>query len=133
MNQTFQSLLFFFIESCSFIQPDDQWSYFILYEKGSNGYRTIAFSTMYEEMHGSEDYVARISQFLVLPCYQKQGFAKLLLDSIYAHYIRESDCVEISVERPTKEFQAVRDSFETDLMLKHNFFLPAQRVIGSPP
>ena len=26
----------------------------------------------------------------------------------------------------------MRDSFELDLMLKHNYFLPAQRVIGSP-
>ena len=133
MNQTFQSLLFFFIESCSFIQPDDQWSYFILYEKGSKGYWTVAFSTMYEELQGGSDYVAWISQFLVLPCYQRQGFAKLLLDSIYVHYIDETDCQEINVEKPTKEFQAVRDSFETHLMLRHNFFLPAQRVMETPP
>lgn len=49
MNDSLQAFFYFFIESCSFIQPDQHWSYFILYERTPEGYRTIAYSTLYEE------------------------------------------------------------------------------------
>jgi len=49
MNNSFQCLLYFFIESCSYINPDKQWSYFILFEKIGLEYQTLAFSTLYEE------------------------------------------------------------------------------------
>jgi hypothetical protein len=49
MNNTFQCLLYFFIESCSYINPDKQWAYFILYEIIGQDYNTVAFSTLYEE------------------------------------------------------------------------------------
>ena len=59
-------MFFFFIESCSFIEPSDQWSYIILYEKKTIKqrvlYETIAYTSLFEENHQ-----ARISQVLVLP------------------------------------------------------------------
>jgi GNAT superfamily N-acetyltransferase len=66
---------------------------------------------MYEELQEPfrEEYQARISQFLVLPCYQKKGYAKILLDGIYRYYQIESPCNEIGVEKPTKAFASVRD------------------------
>ena len=113
-------MFFFFIETCSEIQPDSQWKYFILYERSSEGkFSTLAYSSIYEEEKKvSEDsYLARISQFLVIPCYQRQGFAKMLLDGIYTHYIDQPNCLEISVEKPTKDFAAVRDRFEQQLIM----------------
>jgi len=50
MNHTFQCLFYFFIESCSYINPDKQWFYFILYEITDGAYSTVAFSTLYEEL-----------------------------------------------------------------------------------
>jgi len=71
-NNSLQAMLFFFIESCSFIEPDSQWSYFILFEKHSNGeYSTLAYTTLFEDYDRirKSDFEARISQFLVVPCY----------------------------------------------------------------
>ena len=63
MHEYFQSILFFFIESCSFVTADCQWWYFILYETTNNTYDTVAFTTMYEDKHignryGLESYCA---------------------------------------------------------------------------
>lgn len=64
MNNTMQSLLYFFIESCSYINPDKQWYYFILYEIVNSEYVTVAFTTLYEEILNEVvlgEYQARIS------------------------------------------------------------------------
>lgn len=135
-HQTLQAMFYFFIESCSFIEPDSQWSYFILFEKHSNGeYSTLAYTTLFEDFDRvrKSDFEARISQFLVLPCYQRQGFAKLLLDGVYQYYDNNVSCTELSVEKPTKEFAAVRDRYEQQLILKKKYFKCMKSVFSPKP
>lgn len=80
-------MFYFFIESCSYIDPSDEWSYIIVFEKKKVKsqvlYETVAYSTLYEENKIDDMFQARISQVLVLPSHQKQGFAGILLDNIY--------------------------------------------------
>lgn len=125
MNRSLQAIFFFYIESASFIEEEDSWNYFLLYEvvrKFKNNppsYKLIGYSTTYEEVEGRKN-TARISQFLILPAYQKQGFGKALVEGIYKHYIDEKSCKEVNVEKPTKEFQKMCESVCASLQVSDN-------------
>mmetsp|Transcript_24856 Transcript_24856/g.27511 ORF Transcript_24856/g.27511 Transcript_24856/m.27511 type:complete len:106 (+) Transcript_24856:469-786(+) len=94
LNHSLQALLFFYIESASFIEEDSGWNYFMMYEvvkKFKNNppsYRLIGFSTTYEDDETRKS-TFRISQFIILPAYQKQGFGKSLVEGIYHEYIKD--------------------------------------------
>ena len=59
----------------------------------------------------------------------------MLLDGIYRSYIACSRCQEIQVEKPTKDFAAVRDHFEQGLILQNDYFATLKKALGSklPP
>ncbi|KAK6341220.1 histone acetyltransferase 1 [Orbilia brochopaga] len=57
----------------------------------------------------SRSYRARISQFIILPPYQRQGHAKELYNSIITTYLPDSDVKEITVEDPSDRFEDLRD------------------------
>lgn len=121
MNRSLQALFMFYIESASFIEKDSSWNYFLLYEvvkkfkSNPTSYRLIGYSTTYETVE-SKRLTKRISQFLILPPYQKQGFGKSLVEAIYKYYIEDQACHEVSVEKPTKAFQRLCESVKADLL-----------------
>jgi len=93
-HHTLQAIFYFFIERASFIEITDSWSYFLLYEctqpsEGKEIYKLCAFTTMFEFDENNEHH-ARISQFLVLPAYQRQGFAQTMVRTIYNYYIEHN-------------------------------------------
>ena len=122
INRSWQALLFFYIESASFIEKDSSWNYFMMYEvvkKFKNNppsYRLIGFWTTYEQSEG-KNASNRISQFMILPAYQKQGFGKALVEGIYRHYINDKTWKEISVEKPTKAFEKLWESVKASLVV----------------
>lgn len=134
MNKSLQAMLFFYIESASFIEKDSSWSYFCIYEvvkkfkSHPSSYRLIGYWTTYELADG-KSYTNRISQFLILPAYQKQGFGKSLVEGIYRHYIDDKSCREISVEKPTKAFEKLWESVKTTLLAND---CKAKRVAALP-
>jgi histone acetyltransferase 1 len=50
-------------------------------------------------------YKLRISQFLVLPPYQRLGIGSTLLENMYNFYLVDKKCTEITVEDPSEDFQ----------------------------
>lgn len=125
INRSLQALLFFFIESASFIEEDSSWNYFMMYEvvkKFKNNppsYKLIGFWTTYEQCRG-HPHTSRISQFIILPAYQKQGFGKSLVEGIYKYYINDRDWKEISVEKPTKAFEKLWECVKASLQSDEN-------------
>jgi histone acetyltransferase 1 len=75
-----------FIDGLSFIELDPYWTYYILYKKSyissvkEHAYSVVGYATTYEFWKNEEECRTRISQFLILPPYQKQGFGTILLD-----------------------------------------------------
>lgn len=55
----------------------------------------------------------------------------MLLDGIYQFYISAPLCSEISVEKPTKDFAAVRDRFEQNLIMSRDYFAQVKKALGS--
>lgn len=134
LNRSLQAMFFFYIESASFIEKDSSWNYFLLYEvvkrSKSNplSYRLIGYSTSYETIKGKRAY-NRISQFLILPSYQKQNFGKSLVEGIYDHYINDPMWEELNVEKPTNAFKRLRDSVENNLVIKKGFLKAIDNLV----
>lgn len=52
----------------------------------------------------------RISQFLILPPYQRMGHGPLLYNTMYSHLIAPDNVIELTVEDPNEEFDDMRDA-----------------------
>ncbi|CAG2101444.1 unnamed protein product [Medioppia subpectinata] len=125
-HQRMQTFLWWLIDAASYIDVDDErWQYFILYEKTSansssltNGhsaaddnsiYCFAGYATVYRYYAYPQRIRPRISQFLILPPFQKCGLGTKLLDTIYGFYIKDSNVYDITVEDPSDNFTRVRD------------------------
>lgn len=132
-----QSILPFFIDGASVIEPSPFWKYFILYDSETKD--LIAFATVFESHLTFEKYRTRISQVLVLPPYQMQGLGSKLYSAIYKHYRAQDKCYQIVVEDAASDFQRIQDSVNSAQYLESNtklsetlFKQPVQNVIRSP-
>lgn len=66
--------------------------------------KLIAYGTTFEEYRRSPKQGVTISQVLVLPPYQKLGIGSELLHIIYQHYIKDKNCMSMTVEDPAEDF-----------------------------
>jgi len=60
----------------------------------------------------------RISQFIILPPYQGKGNAGRLYSSIFDHYYRDPQTMEITVEDPNEAFDDLRDMSDLAFLRK---------------
>lgn len=117
-NFYLQSLLPFFIDGASIIEPSPFWQYFMIYNKST--LNLVAFATVYEAHHSAERYRAKVSQVLVLPPYQRQGLGHLLYQTLYQHYLVQPKCFQLIVEDAAEEFQRIQDISNCQEYLKVN-------------
>lgn len=78
----------------------------------------------WELPHGDLDLThfprrARISQFIILPPYQKKGIGALLYDTIFDLYIADVGTKEITVEDPNEDFDLLRDICDLKYLRKN--------------
>ncbi|KAL0637134.1 histone acetyltransferase 1 [Maublancomyces gigas] len=115
-----QILVLLYIEGGSYIELDDEewsnkrWKIFFLYEKSEHaGYSFIGYSTVYSYYYFSSTLKdlsrARISQFLILPPYQRHGHGSRFYDALIKHYLASETTLEITVEDPSESFSDLRD------------------------
>jgi histone acetyltransferase 1 len=102
-NFYMQSLLPFFIDGASVIEPSPFWQYFIIYDEETSD--LLAYATVYEAHISAVKFRAKISQVLVLPPYQKQGLGSQIYRGIYDYYrLKEDNCFQIIVEDSAEDF-----------------------------
>ncbi|KAJ6263266.1 Histone acetyltransferase [Drechslerella dactyloides] len=70
-------------------------------------------------------YRARISQFVILPPYQRQGHAKELYNTIITTYLADPLAKEIPVEDPSERFEDIRDIADYTRLKKAGLVTPA--------
>jgi len=107
-------LCLFFIEGGSLIgQDDDRWDLYTLYQKTERSHIFAGYSTIYSYYFYDQNCGSflrkRISQFLVLPPFRKNGHGGRLYDSIFNDLIADDNCKEITVEDPSEAFEDLRD------------------------
>ena len=115
-SYSFQALCTFFIDAASFIPLETNfWGYFLIIEnydekEKDKKWRTNGFSS-YKNFHIElEKYYTMISQFLVLPPYQRKGIGTFLLENSYKYlFNKDNHCLEITTEDPDIEFILMRD------------------------
>ncbi|XP_054162731.1 histone acetyltransferase type B catalytic subunit-like [Oppia nitens] len=126
-HQKMQTFLWWFIDAVSYIDADDdRWQYFVVYEKRSpnlllgqtNGhsncsddylYCFVGYATVYRYYAYPQRIRPRISQFLILPPFQRCGIGSALLQAIYDNYMSDGDVYDITVEDPSESFTRIRD------------------------
>ena len=127
-NYSIQALCTFFIDAASFIPIEENfWGYFIIVEnveikdkKDENENWRILGICSYKNFHIElYKYFTMLSQFLILPPYQRKGLGTFLLENIYKYLFNEDkNCLEIMTEDPSIEFILMRDYTITKLMAK---------------
>jgi len=78
-NNRLQILLLFFINGASFIEEDHNWRIYLLYKKEGGVHILVGFTTIYAFFREIKTCRYRISQFLILPPYQRKGLGMHLI------------------------------------------------------
>jgi histone acetyltransferase 1 len=137
MLKRLQTLAIWLIERASYIAIDENWELLTMYEvyekNGKEAYQLVGFTTMYrdhrgvkstsssssaEDMQDDQAYRLRISQFVILPHFQRCGHGARLLRHVYA-YARENERVtEVCVENPSDKFALLRDHTDAQIIVE---------------
>ena len=115
-NFFLQSLLPFFIEGASAVEPSPFWKYFLVY--GGESTELVALFTVYEAHLTFEKLRTKISQVLVLPPYQRRGIASRVYELIYNEYrLNDPRCFQVMTEDAADDFQKVQDIVHSKAIL----------------
>lgn len=113
-HRRLQTFCLFFIDGSSYIDEEDpKWEIFMLFEKyktetNHTRYAIIGYVTVYPFYAYPDSTRLRVSQFVILPPYQKHGHGSKLLSAVYT-YSQSGNIKEVCVEDPSDAFQSMRD------------------------
>ncbi|KAJ3006270.1 histone acetyltransferase 1 [Thoreauomyces humboldtii] len=116
-HQRLQVFLLWFIEGASYIELDSRWETVLLFQRReANGrieWAIVGFMTYYpffSYQPGSLDEKRnRISQFLILPPFQRRGHGGKLYSTMFKIFLNQPDVLQITVEDPNEQFDLLRD------------------------
>lgn len=91
----------------------------------------MGFCTVYDFYMHPNKIRSRISQFVILPPYQKKGNGKLFYKIIQKHMRLIDDVGEITVEDGNDDFQAMRTSVDSSLLTPYFSLdsMPSKEII----
>lgn len=125
-----QGFLLFFIEAATYVDDDERWEFFTLYEKVSNNneisYKFLGYTSLFPFFYYPDKIRMRLSQFLILPPYQRRGHGSELYRTVYKYVVENPNIVELTVEDPNEYFDFLRDRsdillpFPTSVILDEN-------------
>ncbi|KAI5987564.1 acyl-CoA N-acyltransferase [Pisolithus albus] len=128
-HRRMQIFILLYIEAGSYINDEEEgWEFVVLYEKrkrtdGTPTYHFVGYSSLYNFYCFPERVRLRLSQFVILPPYQRQGHGSELYKAIY-HYVLSRPAVsELTVEDPAEAFEDLRDRNDLRMLLTHEQFM----------
>ncbi|KAN0075406.1 Acyl-CoA N-acyltransferase [Tylopilus felleus] len=128
-HRRMQIFILLYIEAGSFInEEEDGWEFVMLYEKrkrrdGTATYHYIGYSSLYNFYCFPEKVRLRLSQFVILPPYQRQGHGSELYTAIYKFVLSRPDVSELTVEDPAEAFEDLRDRNDLRMLLANERFM----------
>lgn len=135
-HENLQIFVLLEIDGGTYIEArDPRWEFYGLFEhrrraSGEESYRCVGYCTAYRFYSLKHSFRLRISQFLLLPPYQKRGHGRRLLSAIYEH-AKARGVRDIPVEDPAPEFMRLRDMVDMKLLLEDKAFSPDMKEISS--
>ncbi|KAG0705310.1 acyl-CoA N-acyltransferase [Suillus ampliporus] len=128
-HRRMQIFILLYIEAGSYInEDDDAWDFVVLYEKrkrqnGTETYHFIGYSSLYNFYCFPEKLRMRLSQFVIVPPYQRQGHGSELYKAIYNYVLSRPPISELTVEDPAEAFEDLRDRNDLRMLLAHKQFM----------
>lgn len=116
----FNTLPVWFIDGASLVDiTEPHWRYFLLYKEVVSGpCALVGMCSAYYFWSSLSSCRVRISQFLVLPQYQRRGYGADLLKAIYSYLVADACVTEITVEDCSEEMQRLRDTVDVQAALE---------------
>nr|CAG4643974.1 EOG090X06NC [Lepidurus arcticus] len=126
-HERLQTFLLWYVDAASFIDvDDDKWCFFLVFEKyvmdGETRYAVCGYGTLYRYYAYPNRIRPRISQFLILPPFQRMGLGVELLETMYRHFQADPNVLDITVEDPSEQFVRLRDFVDCKACLKLSSF-----------
>ncbi|KAG2184807.1 hypothetical protein INT43_000720 [Umbelopsis isabellina] len=126
-HERMQFFMLMFVEGSSYIDSEDEkWDIYTIFkredETDSKLYHFVGYATVYPFFCWPDKIRMRISQFLILPPFQKCGHGNILYSTIYNEIMTRNDVVEMNVEDPNEDFSDLRDKNDVRMLMKANAF-----------
>ncbi|RXW24202.1 hypothetical protein EST38_g1683 [Candolleomyces aberdarensis] len=137
-HRRMQIFILLYIEGGSYIQEEEAtWEFVVLFEKRKRRtaphiatYHFVGYSSLYPFYCFPEKTRLRLSQFVILPPYQRAGHGSELYRSIYQYVLAQPNIAELTVEDPAEAFEDLRDKNDLTMLLNHEQFM--QEAFGEP-
>ena len=134
-HRRMQLFVLLFIEGASYIQEDEtNWEFFTLYEKATEAGKTtwhfMGYTSLYKFWCWPDSSRIRLSQFVILPPYQKQGHGGALYTTVYDQIRSRPAVSELTVEDPSEDFDRLRDGNDLRRLLDPGGFVETAKAAG---
>lgn len=130
-----ESFIFWYIDASSRIVHDERWRFFVVYEKfetknGDTRFASVGYASVYLYFHYPDKIRPRVSQFLILPPFQRKGIGAELLQQIYRHFQAQEKVCDITVEDASEDFQRLRNTIDARMLKDLPAFRPESLLTG---
>ncbi|KAG8758834.1 histone acetyltransferase 1 [Serendipita sp. 396] len=128
-HRRMQIFILLYIEAGSYIQEDEEkWEFVTLFERrkrrdGTQVYHFVGYSSLYPFYFYPASTRLRLSQFVIVGPYQKQGHGSALYKAIHDFVLSSSRFAELTVEDPSEDFEDLRDKVDLRTLLNHKEFV----------
>ncbi|KAL1681188.1 acyl-CoA N-acyltransferase [Schizophyllum commune] len=130
-HRLMQLFILLYIEGGSYINEDeDTWEFVVLYEKRKRRddpsvatYHFVGYSSLYPFYCYPERVRMRLSQFVILPPYQRHAHGSELYNAIYQYVLSQPQIAELTVEDPAEAFEDLRDVNDLRMLLGNTQFM----------
>ncbi|KAJ6620254.1 acyl-CoA N-acyltransferase [Mycena sp. CBHHK59/15] len=131
LHRRMQLFILLYIEAGSYINEEEEtWEFVVLYEKRKRRaapnvatYHFVGYSSLYPFYCFPERVRMRLSQFVILPPYQRYGHGSELYTAMYQYVLSQPNIAELTVEDPAEAFEDLRDKNDLLMLLSHQRFM----------
>ncbi|KAI5831336.1 histone acetyltransferase type B [Schizophyllum commune Tattone D] len=128
-HRLMQLFILLYIEGGSYINEDeDTWEFVVLCRKRRDDpsvatYHFVGYSSLYPFYCYPERVRMRLSQFVILPPYQRHAHGSELYSAIYNYVLSQPQIAELTVEDPAEAFEDLRDVNDLRMLLGNTQFM----------
>lgn len=110
-----QIFTLFFIEGASYVDTAEKnWEFYTVFERtdGPSGdvWHFVGYTSLYRFWCWPKNTRVRLSQFFILPPYQRQRHGSELYGTVYKCLLEDASVCELTVEDPSESFDGLRDT-----------------------
>lgn len=136
-HRRMQVFALLYIEGASYIHEDEaNWEWLTTFQKwqddeGRTRWAFVGYTSLYRFWHYPSSSRLRLSQFVVLPPYHKQGHGSQLYSEVYRLALDDEAVTELTIEDPNEAFDRLRDTADLKTLLAPGGVIDQAREDGA--